>query len=77
MAQVLIDDVIESAANGVIRALDARSAGQERSLTEVANATAAGLVKSGFFVDIRIIAGGYPAGGPLNQSQGLQERQTG
>lgn len=54
---VTIDDLFEAAALGVIRALDARKTG-EKSLTDVADASTAGLVRSGFVVDIHLTAGG-------------------
>lgn len=49
---VTIDDVIEAATNGVIRALDARKATQQWPLTEVADVSTAGPVRSGFTVDL-------------------------
>jgi len=49
--KISIDDVLESAATGVLRALDARgAAGKGRDVAE--------LVKSGFIVDLVIRAGG-------------------
>ena len=46
-----VDDLIATSAEGVLRALDARKIGAEKvALTD--------LVKSGFIVDIHIIAGG-------------------
>jgi hypothetical protein len=54
-----IDEVVESAAAGVLRALNARgsaSKAREFSVPE--------LVKSGFIVDVIIRAGGFP--GPIN-----------
>lgn len=68
LRKIAIDEVVESAAAGVLRALDARSAarkGTEASVPE--------LVKSGFIVDVIIRAGGFP--GPINlpnMSQGGQ-----
>jgi hypothetical protein len=62
---VTIDDVIEAATNGVVRALDARKAAQQGAVTEVADVSTAGLVRSGFFVGVHIIAGGLPAAGPV------------
>lgn len=49
---VTVDDIAEAAATGVLRALDARNDGEKTD--------AAGLVRSGFFVDIVIRAGGRP-----------------
>jgi hypothetical protein len=53
-----IDDIMESVANGVLRALDARSGTGERqhgsSTTE--------LLESGFNVSIVVRCGGYPHG---------------
>ncbi len=45
---VSVDDLVESAATGVLRALNARSTGQD----------AAALVQSGFNVEFHIRAGG-------------------
>jgi hypothetical protein len=70
---VSIDDVIEAATNGVIRALDARKTGHKGALTEVADVSTAGLVRSGFFVGFHIIAGGYP--GPIPEAQALLSPQ--
>jgi hypothetical protein len=50
-----IEDILESATNGVLRALEARKAGSKESAVDAAN-----LVRSGFFVDVRIRAGGIP-----------------
>lgn len=55
---ITVDDVVEAAAQGVLRALDARKAGQ-KNLEKEAIGTA-GLVRSGFFVDFRGRCGGYP-----------------
>lgn len=55
-SKIGIDEVVESAAAGVLRALDARGAASKSvGLPE--------LVKSGFIVDIIIRAGGFP--GPI------------
>jgi hypothetical protein len=55
--KIAIDEVVEAAALGVLRALEARaSAGAHGASTQE-------LVKSGFFVDFVIRAGGYP--GPI------------
>jgi len=51
-----VEDIVEAATAGVLRALDARraaAAGQEHLPT-------ADLLRSGLFVDIRIRAGGFP-----------------
>jgi|RhiMetdeSRZDD1v2_1073273.scaffolds.fasta_scaffold1338121_2 uncharacterized protein YbjT (DUF2867 family) len=69
---VTIDDLFEAAANGVIRALEARKAGQQ-SLTDVADASTAALVRSGFFVDVHIRAGGIP--GVFEQPQAFLNPQ--
>lgn len=50
-----IDDVVEQAAAGVLRALEARNAGR-------AAGNSADYVKSGFNVEFVIRAGGLPAG---------------
>lgn len=65
LRKIAIDEVVEAAAAGVLRALDARSAA--RKLPE---AGVHELVKSGFIVDIIIRAGGFP--GPINLP-GLQQ----
>jgi hypothetical protein len=57
---VTIDDVIEAATNGVIRALDARKATQQGTVTEGADLSTVSLVRSGFIVDVHITAGGIP-----------------
>jgi hypothetical protein len=54
---VTIDDMMEAAAAGVLRALDARRAGGARS-EDVASAAPEGLVRSGFGVNIVITCGG-------------------
>jgi hypothetical protein len=59
---VTIDDVVEAATNGVIRALDARKSAPQSALTEAADVSTAGLVRSGFFVGVHIIAGGIRQG---------------
>jgi hypothetical protein len=48
-----VDDLVAATADGVLRALEARQVGEAR-------AKAIDFVRDGFFVDIRIIAGGYP-----------------
>ena len=50
-----VEDILESATNGVLRALDARKAGSKETAIDTAT-----LVRSGFFVDVRIRAGGIP-----------------
>lgn len=55
--RVAIDDIIEAAAKGVLRVLDARKAG------EIATGDTPGLVRAGFSVQFAIRAGGIP--GPL------------
>jgi hypothetical protein len=50
-----IEDVLESATNGVLRALDARRAGSQGSTLDTV-----ALVRSGFFVDVHIRCGGFP-----------------
>lgn len=57
-----LDDLLTATASGVLRALEARSAGGERF-------SSLALVKSGFIVDIHITAGGFP--GPIFNRQGL------
>lgn len=49
-----VDDIMESVANGVLRALDARSAAVE----ERGAGTTADLVGSGFNVSMSIVCGG-------------------
>ena len=48
-----VEDIAEAAATGVLRALDARGAGQKTAPAQTED-----LVRSGFFVDIHIRAGG-------------------
>ena len=55
---ITLDDVVEAAAQGVVRALDARKSGQK--ILDKQPIGTAGLVRSGFFVDFRIRCGGYP-----------------
>jgi hypothetical protein len=68
--KIAIDEVVESAAAGVLRALDARSAASKGR-----DVGAPELVKSGFIVDIIIRAGGYP--GPINLPSLQQAGQIG
>jgi hypothetical protein len=56
---ITVEDLFQDAALGVIRALDARRAGQQ-NLTDVTDASTAGLIRSGFFVEIHIRTGGMP-----------------
>ena len=61
-SRIAVDEIVELAAAGVLRALDARSAalsGKNARVVEMGD-----LVKSGFFVDIVIRAGGFP--GPID-----------
>ena len=53
VSPVVLDDLVAASASGVLRALDARKIGLERI-------SAVDLIKSGFIVDIHIIAGGFP-----------------
>jgi hypothetical protein len=62
--KIAIDDIVESAASGVLRALEARAAGKPAATSD--------LVKSGFNVNILIRCGGYP--GPIEI---LGEQQQG
>ena len=55
---ITVDDVVEAAAQGVLRALDARKAGQK--IADKERIGTVGLVRSGFFVDFRIRCGGFP-----------------
>ena len=57
--KIAIDDLVETAAAGALRAL---SAGQRGGAGAELNARE--LVRSGFFVDLIIRAGGYP--GPID-----------
>ena len=54
IAKIGIEDFVEAAATGALRALDARRLGQARP------ASTTDLVKAGFFVDCHIICGGRP-----------------
>jgi hypothetical protein len=56
--RISVDEVIESAASGVLRALESRASAGRQELS------ARELVKSGFFVDIMIRCGGFP--GPID-----------
>jgi hypothetical protein len=58
-----VEDVVEAAAIGVLRALDARKKTGQRGPAEVADTAA--LVRSGFYVSVAIRCGGFP--GPLDQ----------
>jgi hypothetical protein len=64
---VTIDDVMEAATNGVIRALEARKANPRSALTEAGDVRTEDLVRSGFFVGIHIIAGGIRPGPPSEE----------
>jgi hypothetical protein len=63
---VTVEDIMEAATNGVLRALDARRAGGKGAAADVSDRSVAGLVRSGFNVDFYIRAGGYP--GPWVQA---------
>jgi hypothetical protein len=75
---VTIDDVVEAATTGVLRALDARKAGRESAAAQTEDLSATALVRSGFYVNFHIVCGGFPpfplpplqgAGGQLPQQQ--------
>ena len=51
---ITVDELIESAATGVLRAMNARAAGEKNAATH----DAATLVQAGFVVDFHIRAGG-------------------
>jgi hypothetical protein len=57
---VTIEDVVEAATNGVLRALDARKAAHEHAAAHPEDRSATAMVSSAFFVDVHIICGGYP-----------------
>jgi hypothetical protein len=57
---VTIDDVVEAATNGVLRALDARKAAHERAAAHPEDPSATAMVRSGFYVDLHIRCGGFP-----------------
>jgi hypothetical protein len=57
---VTIDDVVEAATNGVLRALDARKAAHERAAAHPEDLSATALVRSGLYVAFHIVCGGYP-----------------
>lgn len=57
---VTIDDVVEAATNGVLRALDARKATHERAAAHPEDLSATALARSGFFVGFHIVCGGFP-----------------
>lgn len=52
---ITIDEVVESAARGVLRAMDARDQGLEK---QKAQSSASDLIRAGFYVDFNIRAGG-------------------
>jgi hypothetical protein len=54
--RIAVEDIVEAAARGALRALDARRA------SEVAAGNAVDLVRAGFAVQVVIRAGGYPIG---------------
>jgi hypothetical protein len=62
-----IDEVVEAAAAGVLRALDARGSASEARHSNIQD-----LVKSGFTVDFIIRAGGWLGGHPISLP-GLQQ----
>lgn len=68
--KIAIDDVVEAAAAGALRALDARSSASKAREIGINE-----LVKSGFIVDIIIRAGGFP--GPVNLPNAQQFGQIG
>ncbi len=53
---ITLDELIESAASGVLRAMNARGAGEKNGSAT----NAASLVQAGFNVDFHIRAGGRP-----------------
>jgi hypothetical protein len=61
---VTIEDVMEAAAVGVLRALDARRKGSEGPEGATGAATE-DLVRSGFNCGVHIICGGIPAADPF------------
>ena len=71
-SRISIDDVIEAAASGVLRALDARHQKQGGS-RRVEEFDTNALVRAGFRVEIALRCGGWPLGpntqmGPLEES---------
>jgi hypothetical protein len=58
---ITVEDVVEAAATGVLRALDARKKAGQKAPAEPADTL--GLIRSGFFVSVAIRCGGFP--GPL------------
>jgi hypothetical protein len=61
-----IDEVVEAAAQGVLRALDARA--EARGESGAKGMTTEGLVKAGFFVHLTIRAGGIDHWESLGES---------
>jgi hypothetical protein len=57
---VTIEDVVEAATNGVLRALDARKAGHEHAAAHPEDHSVTAMVRSGFYVDLQIRCGGFP-----------------
>jgi hypothetical protein len=71
---VTIDDVVEAATNGVLRALDARKAAHEHAAAHPEDLTATTMVRSGFYVDFHIRCGGFP---PFPVPEGPPQLQPG
>jgi hypothetical protein len=67
IASVSVDDLMAASAVGVLRALEARKIG-------IGKVKVSDLVRDGFFVDVRIIAGGLNPNilNRLRQGEGLQ-----
>jgi hypothetical protein len=63
--KIAIDDIVEAAARGALRALDARRTGDRAAGNTLE------LVRSGFVVDILIRCGGIPGPGSVLSRQDL------
>ena len=57
---ITVEELVGAATTGVLRALDARRAGAKGVGIDAADFSVAGLMRSGFYVDFRIRAGGFP-----------------
>jgi hypothetical protein len=69
---ITIEDVMGAATHGVLRALDARRAGaQGGGQADATELSAEALVRSGFYVNVHIVAGGMPPGPPWGLNEAL------
>jgi hypothetical protein len=71
---VTIEEVVEAAASGVLRAMDARKG--NRDTADVAVRTTENLVQSGFTCAIHIVCGGFPGIDPYSGGSTAPVRPT-